>query len=77
MDGREPRTLVLDAADGAAKIEAADVFETPADVIAEMQADDTLSDEAKTRVMTEVMNGRWFSTLLDETTGTDQAVHLD
>lgn len=72
-----PQTLILDAADGAAKIEAADVFETPAEVIAEMQADDTLSDEAKTRVMTKVMNGRWFSTLLDETTGTDQAVHLD
>ena len=70
------QTLVLDAADGAAKIEATDVFKEPADVIAEMQADTTISDDAKTRVMTEVMNGRWFSTLLDETTGTPQAVHL-
>lgn len=70
------QTLLLDAADGAAQIEAADVFKTPADIIAEMEADSTLSDEAKTRVMTEVMNGRWFSTLLDETTGTEQEVHL-
>ena len=74
VDARQ--TLVLDAADGAAKIEAKDVFKEPADVIAAMDADSTLSPEAKTRVEIEVMNGRWFSTLLDETTGTPQAVHL-
>lgn len=72
----DKQTLVLDATDGSAKIEAADVYKEPAQIIAEAQADTSVSDQTKQRVLTEVMNGRWFSTLLDETIGTAQAVHL-
>lgn len=70
------QTLVLGAADGDAALEVQDVYKEPAEIIAEAQADASISDETKQRVLTEVMNGRWFSTLLDETTGTPQAVHL-
>lgn len=70
------QTLVLDAADGKAAISAENVYKEPLQIIDEAQADTTVSDETKQRVLTEVMNGRWFSTLLDEMTGTPQAVHL-
>lgn len=69
-------TLVLDAANSKAVVEVKDVFKTPDQVIEEMNADTTVSEDARKRVETEVMNGRWFSTKLDETTGTAQAVHL-
>lgn len=74
--GDSRQTLVLDAADGAAKVDVADAYEEPAAIIAAAQADTSVSDDTKQKVLTQVMNGRWFSTLLDETTGTPQAVHL-
>lgn len=75
MDSKQ--TLVLDATDdGKAAVAVEDVFKTPEQIIQELQADTSLSEDAKRRVVTEVMNGRWFSTLLDATYGTPQAVHL-
>ena len=73
-DGKS--TLLLDAKDEKAAVEQKDVYKEPAQIIEEIKADTSLSDNAKAAVVTRVMNGRWFSTLLDETNGTPQAVHL-
>lgn len=73
-DGK--KSLVLDAKDDRAVCEVENVYKEPSQIIEELKTDTSISDEAKTTVVTRVMNGRWFSTLLDQTFGTAQAVHL-
>ncbi len=60
-------TLILDADEEtkAATAEIADVYKTNAEIIAEMDADTTLSADAKAGVIANVLNGRWFSGDLD------------
>ena len=57
-----------DAATGTAKMK--DVSKTYEDIFAEMEADTTISEELKVKVINTVLNGRWFSTALDEHFGT-------
>ncbi len=62
------QTLVLDASEdtGEAIVEMQNVFKTNADIIAEIDADDTLDEEIKATIISTIMNGRWFSDDLDE-----------
>ncbi|MCD8147351.1 MAG: carboxylesterase family protein [Clostridiales bacterium] len=62
------QTLVLDASEdtGEAIVEMQNVFKTNADIIAEIEADDTLDEEIKATIISTIMNGRWFSDDLDE-----------
>lgn len=69
-------TLILDAADGKAAVKTADVYRKPKQIIDQLGADSALSEPAKQRVIKEILNGRWFSSELDSTYATAQAVHL-
>lgn len=62
------QTLVLDASEdtGEAIVEMQNVYKTNADIIAEIDADDTLDEEIKATIISTIMNGRWFSDDLDE-----------
>ena len=59
-------SMVLDAADGKGLAECRDVSTTYADIIARMEADESVSQEGKDLAVQNVMNGRWFSAALDE-----------
>ena len=59
-------SLVLDADETEAIIEAKDVSSTYEAIIGEMEADDSVSEEIKSGVIQNVMNGRWFSDALDK-----------
>ena len=58
--------MVFDAADGAGLAECRDVSTTYADIIARMEADESVSQEGKALAIANVMNGRWFSAAMDE-----------
>lgn len=62
------QTLVLDASEetGEATVEMQNVYKTNADIIAEMEADDSVDAETKATIISTIMNGRWFSSDLDE-----------
>jgi len=60
------QSMVFDADDTAATAEMKDVSSTYDEIIAAMEADDTISDEVKLLDIQNVMNGRWFSAALDE-----------
>jgi len=59
-------TMVFDGDETQAIVEARDVSSSYADIIAAMEADDTLPADVKQGVISNVMNGRWFSAALDE-----------
>ena len=59
-------SMVFDAADGAGLAECRDVSTTYADIIARMEADESVSQEGKALAIANVMNGRWFSAAMDE-----------
>lgn len=59
-------SLVLDGDESQALVSCENVSTTYGAIVAAMQADETLGDEAKDAVAKNVMNGRWFSTFLDE-----------
>lgn len=63
----EPKTQVFDAGKTAdsVKISSEDVSTTYDEIMAEMDKDDTLTQEQKAGVISNVMNGRWFSDALD------------
>ncbi|MCR5294545.1 MAG: carboxylesterase family protein [Lachnospiraceae bacterium] len=58
-------TLVLDADETKAQLEVKDVFKTNEEIIAACEADETISEEHKTYIIQNIMNGRWFSADLD------------
>lgn len=62
------QTLVLDADEeaGTSTAEMKNVYKTNEEIIAEIEADDTLDEEVKSSVISTVLNGRWFSDDLDE-----------
>ncbi|WP_143452687.1 carboxylesterase family protein [Konateibacter massiliensis] len=60
------KTLVLDADKEKAKIEMQDRTISYDDVISQMEQNNTISEEAKTTIIQQVLNGRWFSGKLDE-----------
>jgi len=61
------QTLILDADEesGKATAEMKNVFKTNAEIIEEIEKDDTLPEEVKSAVISTIMNGRWFSDDLD------------
>lgn len=63
----EKATLVFDADEETKTATAVveNVFKTNAEIIAEMDADNTLSAETKAGVISKILNGRWFSSDLD------------
>ncbi|MFC4322583.1 carboxylesterase family protein [Litchfieldia salsa] len=60
-----PATLVLTANDTDAYAHMSEVTMTKNDVIKEIEQDTTISAEAKKKIVSEVLNGRWFSAELD------------
>lgn len=66
-DADTKQTLVLDASEetGEAFAEMQNVYKTNAEIIAELEADDTIDGEIKDTIITTILNGRWFSDDLD------------
>ena len=62
----DKNTLVLTSKDGKPFVENADVYETNEEIIARMTADTTVSEEVKSKLISSVLNGRWFSSDLDK-----------
>lgn len=65
-DRSSRQSLILDADEIEARISCEDVSRTYGDIIADMKADVTIPQDVKDAVAKNVMNGRWFSTALDE-----------
>jgi para-nitrobenzyl esterase len=63
-------SMVFDGDENDAIIELKDVTTTYDDIIAAMEADDSIPDDLKTGVINNVTNGRWFSDAQDEHFGT-------
>ena len=59
-------SLVLDATETEAKVSCEDVSRSYGDIIADMEADTTISADVKKAVAKNVLNGRWFSAAVDE-----------
>ncbi len=57
------QTLVLDANEetGTATVEMKDVYKTNDEIIAEIEADDSVDEETKGIIISTILNGRWFS----------------
>ena len=62
----EKNTMVFDADDTKATLELKDVYKTNEEIISDIDSDSTVSDEVKTYIIKNIMNGRWFSADLDE-----------
>ena len=63
--------LILDADKNEAIIEMSSDHETYDNIINDMEEDTTISEEAKEKVIKNVLNGRWFSKGLDEHFGNE------
>jgi para-nitrobenzyl esterase len=63
---KKPANLVLTANETNAYAEMSEVTITKEDVIDEIEQDTTISPDAKKKIVSEVLNGRWFSAELDE-----------
>lgn len=61
------QTLVLDASEetGAATVEMKNVYKTNAEIITEIEADESIDAETKAVILSTILNGRWFSDDLD------------
>ena len=62
-------SMVFDAEQETGTAELKNVAKTWQDIIDEMKADDTVSEEIKTSLISTVLNGRWFSAAQDEAFG--------
>ncbi|SES10056.1 para-nitrobenzyl esterase [Gracilibacillus ureilyticus] len=62
----QPANLVLTANEEKSVAQMSGVTTTKEDVIAEIEADTSISDESKEKIINEVLNGRWFSEELDQ-----------
>ncbi len=60
-----PVSMVLDADDAEVTAELKDVSKTYEEIMDEMDADTSVSEEVKEMMIQNVMNGRWFSDALD------------
>lgn len=63
---KKPANLVLTANETNAFAEMSMVSTDKMDVIKEIEKDNSISSEAKKKIISEVLNGRWFSSELDE-----------
>jgi para-nitrobenzyl esterase len=63
---KKPANLVLTANETNAFAEMSKVSINKIDVIKEIEKDTSISPEAKKKIISEVLNGRWFSSELDE-----------
>jgi para-nitrobenzyl esterase len=63
---KKPANLVLTANETKAFAEMSVVTTDKVDVIHEIEKDTTISTDAKKKIISEVLNGRWFSAELDE-----------
>ncbi|MCR5580505.1 MAG: carboxylesterase family protein [Pseudobutyrivibrio sp.] len=61
-----PVSLVLDADDSNAIVTVEDTSSSYKQIIGQMEADTIISDDVKELMVDNVMNGRWFSDVLDE-----------
>ena len=59
-------SMVFDGTETDAIVELKDVSTTYEQIIAQMEADTSISPELKEKVIKNVMNGRWFSDTLDQ-----------
>ena len=62
---KDPMTLVLDAKDDKAVVKMEDVSTTNEAIIEAIESD-KLDDADKQTIVSTIMNGRWFSSDLDE-----------
>ena len=62
-----PVSLVLDADDSNAIVTVENTTSSYKQIIGQMEADNSISDDVKNLMIDHVMNGRWFSDVLDET----------
>lgn len=60
------QVLSIDANEDEAQIKSSTDTDTASDILAAMSADTTLSEETKQELDTTVLNGRWFSSVIDE-----------
>jgi len=67
---KKPFSMVLDAKDGKQIAVCKDVSTTYDEIFENMEKDNTISNDEKDLIISEVMNGRWFSGPLDEHYGT-------
>lgn len=58
---KNPVSMVLDAADGKALAKSKDVSISYEEIMADMEADTSISEKGKKLAITQSMNGRWFS----------------
>lgn len=65
-DKESGKSLILDATETEAKVSCEDVSRSYGDIIADMEADTTISSDVKKTVAQNVLNGRWFSAAVDE-----------
>lgn len=59
-------SMVFDGTESEAVVEEKDVSTTNEEIIAAMEADTSISEEIKEKMVRHVMNGRWFSSAQDE-----------
>ena len=71
-DGESRMTLVLDGSEeeGSGMATMENVFKSNAEIIDEIEADDSVPEDLKATVIATIMNGRWFSDDLDAHFGT-------
>lgn len=68
-------SMVFDADETTPVIEAKDVSTTYEDIMARMDADETITEDVKMNMIRNVMNGRWFSAAMDEHYGNESLWH--
>lgn len=61
----DKNTLLFDGKDGKAVIESSDKYKTNTDIINEMIADTSVSENVKSVIISQILNGRWFSGDID------------
>lgn len=61
----DKNTLLFDGKDGQAVVESSDKYKTNTDIINEMIADTSVSENVKSVIISQILNGRWFSGDID------------
>ncbi len=70
-DDETCETMIFDGADGEALIECACITTSYDEIMDAMDADETVAEDVKLKVIANIMNGRWFSDALDERYGNE------
>lgn len=63
----DKNTMLFDADESQAITNLSDKYKTNNDIIAELTADTSISDDIKSIIISSILNGRWFSTDIDNT----------